>query len=413
MDQVADPQQPPQPDPITVQVDGVGPVQFPAGTSQADMEIALKQLSDQYQKTNDPSVWDRLKTAAGQALHDTSPMRMLDKENLPLFAGGVAGGITGGAMAIPVAGATSMLTSAAQGGTPDENKSQAMQSMLAESVGPALKLGKPMGERLMQSAVKPVGDAAWSVFKSIKAGESVPPIVKTLLDEGINVSHTGVARLNALLGQANQAVTGAIDNMTGSVSKNQVIAHTLPTAYKMAKRGPDAIKAFNDVIDKFLDNPVFKGDLSPQELQGMKTEGYKGIDYGEMGSSAVESTKSLLRGMKLELEHLSEAQGGPDLRALNAKVGGYLEALDAVAKRVQVHGNSNPLGLAALTHAKTAFLGALVDRSPAVKSLLARGLYQSASKVSGVAPSVLRGLISSIAESSDDSTPSSPAPSGQ
>jgi hypothetical protein len=81
-----------------------------------------------------------------------------------------------------------------------------------------------------------------------------------------------------------------------------------------------------------------------------------------------------------------------------------VEALDAVAKRVQVHGNANPLGLAALTHAKTAFAAALIDRSPAVKSMLARGLYQSASKASGVAPSVLRGLMASIAESPDDTS---------
>ena len=40
-------------------------------------------------------------------------------------------------MAVPVAGATAMLTSAAQGGTPSQNVTQGIGNALAEGTGPA------------------------------------------------------------------------------------------------------------------------------------------------------------------------------------------------------------------------------------------------------------------------------------
>jgi hypothetical protein len=108
------------------------------------------------------------------------------------------------------------------------------------------------------------------------------------------------------------------------------------------------------------------------------------------------------RGLKEEIEHLGAAQGKGNIRDLNAREGRILEALDATAKRVAQAGNTNPAGFAFVTHAPLTFLAALMDRSPVIKSMLARGLYSSASKVSGVSPQLLRTAMAAVATTPDE-----------
>src|SRR5262252_3914869 len=103
--------------------------------TEEELTQIFSQLStDQPAPKQDPGLWDRLKSAAYQA----SPLPLFEKQNLPTTLGGVAGAATGGAMAIPVAGATAMLTSAAQGGTPSENLMQGLVNAGGEALGPLL-----------------------------------------------------------------------------------------------------------------------------------------------------------------------------------------------------------------------------------------------------------------------------------
>ena len=88
----------------------------------------------------------------------------------------------------------------------------------------------------------------------------------------------------------------------------------------------------------------------------------------------------------------------------------YWKPLDATAKPCRQAGNTNPAGFAFVAHAPLAFMAALMDRSPVVKSLVARGLYQQAARVAGVAPTLLRSAVASIAQ--DQAPPSQPE-SGQ
>ena len=46
------------------------------------------------------------------------------------------------------------------------------------------------------------------------------------------------------------------------------------------------------------------------------------------------------------------------------------------------------------------FLAALIDRSPAIKSLIARGLYNHAGQIAQVPPLMIRGAVHALA--SDD-----------
>lgn len=367
-------------------------------TEQELNDIFAKLSTDQPAPKQDPGLWDRLKSAAYQA----SPLPLFEKKNLPTTLGAVAGAATGGAMAVPVAGATAMLTSAAQGGTPQENVTQGLLNAGGEAAAPILRGTAKLAPRLMQSAVKPVGDAAFSVLQDVRAGKPVPQIVQTMLDNGISVSRTGLARLQSLLGTAEANVANAVVPLTGTIDKKTVAAYALPTAARIAQDTTgEPLTQVAQRLQEFFDHPVYKGALTPQEAQQLKVGTYKGIDYGTQGRPYIETGKALGRGLKEEIEHLAEAQGQPNVRALNAKVGQLIEAADAVAERVARQGNTDLGGISMLAHAKTAFLASLIDRSPAVKSLLARGLYNSAGPAAGVAPSVLRSIVLGIANTPD------------
>jgi hypothetical protein len=189
-----------------------------------------------------------------------------------------------------------------------------------------------------------------------------------------------------------------------------VAARALSVGKKMANQtNPTAdLKALGEAVDEFLNPPVMQGSISPQEAQAMKVGTYKqiGDKYATpaaLNPAQVQAQMAFAKGLKEEIEHLATAQGRGDVRALNAREGRLLEALDDTAKRVAQAGNMNPAGFAFVAHTPMAFVAALMDKSPVVKSMLARGLYQNAARVAGVSPTLLKSAIQLIASSPDES----------
>jgi hypothetical protein len=268
----------------------------------------------------------------------------------------------------------------------------------------------------MHSALKP--GVKFSV-RAAKAGAETPPVVKTLLDEGINVTQGGIAKLNRIIGATNKEIKDAIANIPFDVNPYKVASRLGDTARKFASQvNPAAdLNAVSRVGQEFLETNA--GLIPGAEAQAMKTGTYRALGEkaytGELKGAEVEAQKALARGLKDEIA--SEIggtlqgikgklglPGGVDISALNAREGKALEALDALARRVAVGGNNNPLGLAALavSHPQT-MLTFLMDRSPVVKSLLARGLYSAAGKAAGGVPAnVIRAAVQTIASSTDD-----------
>jgi hypothetical protein len=144
--------------------------------------------------------------------------------------------------------------------------------------------------------------------------------------------------------------------------------------------------------------------MSVPEAQAMKTGTYaqlKAKAYGELKGADIEAQKAIARGLKEEIA--SEAQKyGIDIAAANAREGAAITARDAVAKRVAMAGNRVPAGLAWLAHNPVTFLLAISERSPVVKSLLARGLYQQAGSIAKVSPQAIRIAVAAVA-SGDES----------
>jgi hypothetical protein len=265
---------------------------------------------------------------------------------------------------------------------------------------------------LMQSAVKPPYVDA---MRAIKQGVE-PEVVTTLLDEGVPVSPRGVRQLRAKIDAVNTQVNNEIANASGAVNPYRVTQRLGDTAREyVAQVNPDrALRDIGDVGNEFLQHPwMARTGLTPPQAQALKVGTYRrmGEKYGVASTAAIEAEKALARGLKEELEMLA-----PSVAPMNAREGRLIDALDAVARRAAVAGNRDPVGFAwtatAASKQPATFMAALIDRWPAAKSYIAKGLYNEAGKVSRVPAKTIevaaRALRSSLGT---DTTPDEPSPS--
>jgi len=269
---------------------------------------------------------------------------------------------------------------------------QGLASASGEGVGRGVNaLASAASQRLMQSAVKP-SKALLDQYRT-----TAPDLVKTFLDNGINVTESGLSKLQSLLDATNGQIRDAIRSSSAEIDPKLVAARVLPVAARQAQQvNPTApLEAVGNSVSDFLQlgGSASRGMIPVQEAQAMKTGTYQALknSYGEMSSASKEAQKALARGLKEEI-----AIQVPEVSALNAQDSALMAATDAASRRVPVAGNRDPVGFAWVTHKPLTFLSALVDRSPMVKSLLARGMYQMASQVSGVAPEVLQAAMNAL-----------------
>ena len=286
------------------------------------------------------------------------------------------------------------------------------------------KLGDTLGPALMQKAVKP------AVEKTVAGAAKATQIAKTLLDEGITVSKGGLEKLNGLLQATNDEIRSVIGGSTKVINPTAVASRGAQTEAKFATQvNPTAdVNAVRQSVQDFVGTAPTKTTLQPvigsdgrplmdargrpvlrpqtgipvQAAQDMKTGTYRALagKYGEEGSAATETQKALARGLKEEL-----VNAHPELADLNARDSALIQAQQALTRRVIAAGNANPAGFAMVAQHPMTFLAALMDRSPAVKSLLARGLYSSAARAGGVTPTALRVALAAIAQSPDEKQP--------
>lgn len=280
---------------------------------------------------------------------------------------------------------------------------QAALQGAATGIGNAISVGAAkVAPALMQSALKP---GLRATLGAIKSGDT-PPVVQTLLKEGVNVTPGGIEKLNGIIGASNDAIKSALDALPSGTAINplKVTSRLSDTAAKFANQvNPQAdLAAISDVGQNFL-AAHGANDLTPQAAQALKVGTYAALKdkaYGQIGSAQIEGEKALARGLKEELAN-EAAKNGVDLNALNAQEGAAITARDAIAKRVAQVGNRDPAGLAWLAHSPVTFLMAISERSPVVKSLIARGLYQSAAQASGVPAEAIRYAVGAVSASQD------------
>lgn len=445
--------QDPQTSEKVIEIPGVGNIAFPSHMTPDEINQAAGKLYQEKNPNHPPPArehsWLDKATdwlpAAGGAV------------------GGVAGGIGGTVAGVGVGGIPGAVGGAALGGGAGEAAKQlinrwrglpapaspaeaatgiAGQAVLqggtqaiGGAVAPMLRHGAGV---IMQSAVKPgLKETARAVAKGVTPSNL--PIVKTLLTEGVNVTPGGIAKLDRIINATNAKIKEAVANLPGSVDPAKVATRTKGVADRLAQQVDpmDDVSAVQRVTDNFLSQPgttavgqvgtksvptgVLNASgmmvshqvpvmgrvpraLSLPEAQAMKTGTYRTLKekaYGEMKGPAIEANKALARGLKEEIE-MEARKSGVDLGAFNAREGAAITAKEAVAKRVAAAGNRDAISLAWLAANPTAGLLFVMERSPVVKSLLARGMYQSASRVSKVPENVLRLLVTSVATQQDD-----------
>ena len=375
--------------------------------------------------------------------NDMTPVYAEDTATEPTFmskavdwlpvAGGTVGGIVGGlggtAFGFGIGGVPGAVGGAAVGGAGGEAAKQLIERAMGEptprtSLGAVANIGKEavvqggsellgrgvgvlaknLGPAMMQSALKP---GIKSTFAAMKRGAQIPPVVQTLLDEGVNVTRGGIEKLNKIISATSSEVKNAIAGLSSapSISPLRVAGRLNQTARKFGNQvAPQAdLSAVSSVGEDFLAAHGAR-DLSVQAAQKLKTGTYEALGqraYGEVKGATTEAEKALARGLREEIE-AEASRSGIDISSVNLREGKALDALGVVARRVAIAGNNNPLGLAglAVSHPAT-LLTMLVDRSGAVKSLIARGLYSQAGRMAGISPALIRTAVQTLAVSED------------
>lgn len=237
-------------------------------------------------------------------------------------------------------------------------------SMIGSSARPVFE---GAGKKVMQSALKPP-------VAELRSGNA-DRAVKTLLDEGVNVTQGGAEKLQGLVDDLDTTVTGLVDQAPGQVSKAypaSAISDTLEKFRTQVNPTSD-VNAIMNSWDEF--SKVYPDDIPVQLAHALKKGTYKALSgkYGEVGSAATEAQKSLARGLRE-----GTAAAVPETSGLLKKEGDLLNALGLVERRAGVAGNRDLAGLASLAQNPKAAALMLADRSPLFKSLLARLLYSGA-----------------------------------
>lgn len=258
----------------------------------------------------------------------------------------------------------------------------------------AVKVGAPLMESgaksLMQSAVKPVlGD-----LKS-GAGERA---VNTMLQEGVNPTTGGVAKLNGLLDGLENQLTGVLQKYTGkTVDKGAVASRMQDVVSKIERTNPtpqDALRDVNKVYDDFLTNGLIPKNIPIEQANELKRGLYQMLKqkYGiPIADETINARKALARGFKEEIQGVA-----PEVGPINARMGDLANARNVAERRALMDGNKNPAGLALLAHDPMAGLGFLADRWGGLKALTARGLYSGQNQIPAAGGAITGGTLAEL-----------------
>lgn len=326
-----------------IDVPGHGRVEFPASMSDADIAAAIQKVVANAPATVNPLVAAQMNKAAANL---TPPESVTD---------------------------------------PRWDAYQQAQNQSAPFELPATLIGGGGIGAILKPGAKAVRSGAeWMMQKALKPTQSdlltgkADKAIGTLLDEGINVSRGGMAKLEARGEAANKAASDILANSQANIDK-----------YRVARRLDDTERTFRAQVDphsdlnviqdtetNFLTHPQLSGQntMPIQLAQQLKQGTYKQLrdKYGELGGAATEAQKALARGLKEEIE-LAE----PGVIPHNKRASDLFNALNVAERRAMIAGNNNPLGLGPLASNPAAAAVFALDRSQLAKSLAARMMNNS------------------------------------
>jgi len=266
--------------------------------------------------------------------------------------------------------------------------------------GEAMKAG---GERVMQSALKPDLPSRRLTMPGTDMSKAEAG-VKTLLEEGVNVTKGGAEKLHERVTDLNDRIKTVIENSPARIDKGRAASALQDVVNKFEKQvnSTKDLKRIEKAWDDFLNHPLLSGrqTMPIQLAQELKQGTYRVLKdkaYGELKGADIEAQKALARGLKEEI-----AAAAPEVRPLNAEESKLLNALSLVERRVLQEANRNPIGLGWLSQNAKQFAGWMADRSDLFKSLVARMLYQTGEATRGAAPVAGPGMGLTMAHGAEE-----------
>jgi hypothetical protein len=249
--------------------------------------------------------------------------------------------------------------------------------------------------KLMQSAVKP----------SVTAGKDGPAAIRTMLEEQIYPTSSGMDKVSKITGGLDDQVDKLVSGSNANVGV-AAIGSRLKDVHKgaLTQANPqDDLAAVKEAWDKFRTSPLVKGksEIPVQLAHEMKRGTYKSLGnkaYTELKGASIESQKALARGMREEV-----AEAVPAVKPLLERQASLLNVKDVAGQRALIESNKNPLGLAALRMDNPLSAASfLADRWAALKAFAALQAY------TGSKPELLVPLL--MAENARQNQPSPPPP---
>ena len=245
---------------------------------------------------------------------------------------------------------------------------------LARNLSPAMESG---ARTLMQSAVKPERAARLSG----DAGKAID----TMLNRGINATAGGLESTQNQVTNLEKIVQGVLDKSPAYINKDAVAKHIQPALDDVMLNLEKAqnVKDINAVLGKFLNHDVFRNtDSIPAKLgnemkqafyRELKNKSY--VPGADLTASAL-GQKALASGLRQEI-----AAAEPAIVPTLKEQSELINVLRVLGPRVSVEGNKNILGLGVLSPSMAKTLIWMLDRYPAFKSMMARGMFSGSKEI--------------------------------
>lgn len=348
--------------PQIIEVPGQGPVEFPDGMSDADIVTAIKKISTPQTE----GLKDKLLRLAPNFM---GPL------GIPLSSV-KAGGEALDRIAYKAGEKTTDVTGSPELGLAANVAVQTVPMFLGGGLGAKLEpAAQKLGMNLMTRALKP--------DKAARVSGQGETAVKTLLDEGINVTRGGAEALRDKVDDLQATVAQILDRYPNAMVDKQRVYDALSDSISRAtKQGTpqDEVATLNKAVMDFAQHPLLQGsDRIPVQLaQELKQGVWRRLKdpafaKGVAPSGARDAQKSIGSGLRQGIEDVA-----PEVGPINAETKKFLDTLKLVETRVGAEGNKNLMGLGAISPSMHNFLAWMLDRYPAGKSMLARYFYSHA-----------------------------------
>ena len=232
-----------------------------------------------------------------------------------------------------------------------------------------------LGMSLMTRALKP--------DKAARVSGQGETAVKTLLEEGLNVTRGGAEVLRDKVDDLQATVAQILDRYpNATVDKQRVYDALSDSISRATKQGTpqDEVATLNRAVMDFAQHPLLQSsDRIPVKLaQELKQGVWRRLKdpafaKGVAPSGARDAQKAIGSGLRQGIEDVA-----PEVGPINAETKKFLDTLKLVETRAGAEGNKNLMGIGAISPSMHNFLAWMLDRYPAGKSMLARYFYSHA-----------------------------------